>query len=126
MFQQGMHICFGNRFYEQYANIELGGVAPILKKGLQKNVRYVGDTMQDAQPIVQIDRKPYYSTQIFSFSSFTAKKSPFFPAKNVVDYLCSFFSNGGRPMDARQFEDKIWRQGNMMEQANKQIRSKHS
>jgi hypothetical protein len=59
MFQKGMHICFGNRFYDQNENIKLRDVAPILKKGLQKNVRYVGDTMQDAQPIVQIDRRPY-------------------------------------------------------------------
>ena len=57
MFQQGKHICFGNRFYEQKGNIPLRDVAPILKKGLQKNVRYVGDSMQAAQPIVQIDRK---------------------------------------------------------------------
>ena len=60
MFEKTQHFCFGNRFYDSRpeGNIQMQDVAPVLKKGLQKNVRFVGDTMQEAQPILQIYRKP--------------------------------------------------------------------
>jgi hypothetical protein len=58
LFEQGKFYCFGNKFYDQDDAITLMPHVPhILKKGLQKNVRFVGDSVADATPILQIDRK---------------------------------------------------------------------
>jgi hypothetical protein len=123
MYEKNEHFCFGNRFYEQSSAKTMRDVAPILKKGLQKNVRFVGDSMQDAQPILQIDRQSP-SPECHPHSPVSAKKSAFFPPVSVLEFLCAFFGNGlERPLDARDFEGNFWRRESNLSQANKQIRS---
>jgi len=58
----------------------------ILKEGLQKNVRFVGDDIPNAVPILQID----------------PKKSAFFPPIGVVEYLEQFLHGHGPLMQRLQ------------------------
>ena len=52
--------------YLKDSKISLGRDEPrVLKEGLQKNVRLVGETTSDAIPIVQIDGLFYYFTFIY-------------------------------------------------------------
>jgi hypothetical protein len=56
IFDGGSHYCFGNRFYEEKSSIQLKDDPRILKRGMQKNVRMVGDNLEIAKPLLQIDR----------------------------------------------------------------------
>jgi type IV secretory pathway VirB9-like protein len=63
----------------------------VLKEGMQKNIRFVGENQQNAGPILQLDRKrewrPTYQEMHLSF---LAKKSAFFPEIDLVQFVCEF------------------------------------
>ncbi|KAL7080707.1 hypothetical protein ACQ4LE_000492 [Meloidogyne hapla] len=74
MFEKAQHYAFGNRLYDQESALQLQGVPQILKSGMQKNVRFVGETLQNAMPILQLD----------------PKKSAFFPGSDLLTFVCEF------------------------------------
>lgn len=100
--------------YETESAIRLEGDPRILKSGMQKNVRFVGDNAQNAHPILQIDRK--FIGQLFKFTShFLAKKSAFYPGVTLLEYICTLLNI----QNPRQLAAQIDR---YRDQANRQIR----
>ncbi|KAI1719931.1 piwi domain-containing protein [Ditylenchus destructor] len=89
---------FQSKMFEKASEIRLQNDPRILKEGMQKNVRIVGNALKDATPIIQID----------------PKKSAFFPEMLVAEFLSNFLS--GREQDLGR---KIF---NQMRQATKQIK----
>jgi len=70
-----------------------------LKEGIQKTVRYVGDNLENATPIIQID----------------PKKSAFFPEVTIFEFLSAFFP-GQAPL-----ADRL-RNPQTQQQASKQVK----
>lgn len=52
---------FANKMMRKDRSINLEDVPHILKGGLQKNVRFVGSSLKDTNPIIQIDGKKFES-----------------------------------------------------------------
>jgi hypothetical protein len=48
---------FAAKMFEKQSNIQLQNMPQTLKEGMQKNVRYVGDDIKSAVPMLQVDRK---------------------------------------------------------------------
>ncbi|KAL3102238.1 hypothetical protein niasHS_003647 [Heterodera schachtii] len=71
MHERNEHFVFGNRMFEKNSVLQLQGDPRICKEGMQKNVRFVGDNPQQSMAIIQLD----------------AKKSAFFPAIGLVDFV---------------------------------------
>jgi hypothetical protein len=55
---------FPQKMYEKNSKQTLQRDPRILKDGMQKNVRYVGDSVESAQPIIQIDRESLLVRQL--------------------------------------------------------------
>ncbi|KAI1727543.1 piwi domain-containing protein [Ditylenchus destructor] len=89
---------FQSKMFEKNSEIKVQNDPRILKEGMQKNVRIVGDTLKGATPIIQID----------------PKKSAFFPEMIVAEFLSNFLT--GREHDLGR---KIFSQ---MRQATKQVK----
>uniref|UniRef100_A0A914H5X1 Piwi domain-containing protein n=1 Tax=Globodera rostochiensis TaxID=31243 RepID=A0A914H5X1_GLORO len=71
------HFVFGNRMFEKNSVVPLRGDPRICKEGMQKNVRFVGDNPQQSKAIIQLD----------------AKKSAFFPAISLIDFVVDFINS---------------------------------
>uniref|UniRef100_A0A915NCN5 Uncharacterized protein n=1 Tax=Meloidogyne javanica TaxID=6303 RepID=A0A915NCN5_MELJA len=99
MFEKGQHYSFGNRLYDQESTVQLQGVPQILKSGMQKNVRFVGETLQNAMPILQID----------------PKKSAFFPGVDLLNFVCDF-------LGVNHPDVIMQNMGRYFDQMNKQIK----
>ncbi|KAH7725804.1 piwi domain-containing protein [Aphelenchoides avenae] len=54
---EGKHHIFPQKMFEKSSSQTLQRDPRILKDGMQKNVRFVGDSIEAAQPIIQIDPK---------------------------------------------------------------------
>lgn len=50
--------------FEKESGQSLRGDPRVLKSGMEKSVRFVGDSIQDAQPMLQIDRRPSTSRKM--------------------------------------------------------------
>ncbi|KAL3088023.1 hypothetical protein niasHS_009309 [Heterodera schachtii] len=77
MHKQNEHFVFGNRMFEKNSAVELAGDPRICKEGMQKNVRFVGDSPLQSKAIIQLD----------------AKKSAFFPAIDLIEFVCRFLNS---------------------------------
>lgn len=75
MVKKHNYYIFANKMMRKDRSINLEDVPHILKGGLQKNVRFVGSSLKDTNPIIQID----------------AKKSPFFPDNVPLLHFCFNF-----------------------------------
>ena len=69
LYEQQSHYCFNNRMYDAASDIQLRDLATVLKKGLQKGVRFVGDSLEDAKPMLQIDRNPFLFGILYKYFS---------------------------------------------------------
>ena len=46
---------FPSKMFEKSSNITLQHIPHIMKQGMQKNVRFVGENLRNSTPIIQID-----------------------------------------------------------------------
>jgi hypothetical protein len=81
---------------------------------MQKMVRFVGDNLQNVCPILQLERKPTIFCPIFISYCFLAKKSVFFPAVGLLEFVCELVQ-----MDANQLQ-RNWQR--YFDQINQQIK----
>uniref|UniRef100_A0A914IBT5 Uncharacterized protein n=1 Tax=Globodera rostochiensis TaxID=31243 RepID=A0A914IBT5_GLORO len=77
MHDRNEHFVFGNRMFEKNSVVTLQGDPRICKDGMQKNVRFVGVNPNNSSAIIQLD----------------AKKSAFFPAMSVIDFVGRFINS---------------------------------
>ncbi|KAL7076620.1 hypothetical protein ACQ4LE_004120 [Meloidogyne hapla] len=101
VFDGEKHYCFRNKIYEENSAIKLKDDPRILKSGMQKNIRMVGDNIENAKPLLQID----------------PKKSAFFPGCSLIDFVCDFVG-----VNPRDLEKTIWQREHIWNQANKQVK----
>uniref|UniRef100_A0A914I7V1 Piwi domain-containing protein n=1 Tax=Globodera rostochiensis TaxID=31243 RepID=A0A914I7V1_GLORO len=83
MHDKNEHFVFGNRMFEKNSVVTLQGDPRICKDGMQKNVRFVGDNPNNSSAIIQLD----------------AKKSAFFPAMPVIDFVGRFIGSNANTIE---------------------------
>ncbi|KAL3122918.1 hypothetical protein niasHT_010318 [Heterodera trifolii] len=98
MYEKNQHFVFGNRMFEKNSVLQLQGIPLICKEGMQKNVRFVGDSPQQSTAVIQLD----------------AKKSAFFPAIGLVDFVGYFINS-----DPHHLENDVQQKARVV---NKQIK----
>uniref|UniRef100_A0A915EWM8 Piwi domain-containing protein n=1 Tax=Ditylenchus dipsaci TaxID=166011 RepID=A0A915EWM8_9BILA len=84
-FRRESHYTFGNKLFDNRGEIRLRADPRVLKEGMQKNIRFLGDSPDSAVAVLQID----------------PKKSPFFPNISVDVFLTEFLPG---PPNARLHE----------------------
>ncbi|KAL3114903.1 hypothetical protein niasHT_011339 [Heterodera trifolii] len=89
MYEKNQHFFFGNRMFEKNSVLQLQGVPLICKEGMQKNVRFVGDSPQQSTAVIQLD----------------AKKSAFFPAIGLIDFVGLFLNSNPHHLESH-FQQK--------------------
>ncbi|KAH7727256.1 piwi domain-containing protein [Aphelenchoides avenae] len=94
MINEGRHHMFPQKMYEKNSKQTLQRDPRILKDGMQKNVRFVGDSVESAQPIIQIDRE-FTQAKQYERRMILAKKAAFFPAIALGAYLEQILPGGG-------------------------------
>ncbi|KAH7689685.1 NRDE-3 protein, partial [Aphelenchoides avenae] len=92
MISDGDHHIFPQKMFEKRSRHQLQRDPRILKDGMQKNVRYVGDSVEEAQPIIQID----------------PKKAAFFPAVSLGRFLEEIIPGGGS-LETKLLDDRNYR-----------------
>ncbi|KAI1700875.1 piwi domain-containing protein [Ditylenchus destructor] len=78
---------FQSKMFEKASEIRLPNDPRIMKEGMQKNVRIVGNSLESATPVIQID----------------PKKSAFFPEMTVHEFLDKFLSGRDPDLGRRIF-----------------------
>ncbi|KAI1701249.1 PAZ domain-containing protein [Ditylenchus destructor] len=96
--KKNRHYIFPPKVFEKANEIRLKNDPRILKEGFEKNVRIVGDNLEDATPIIQIDHK----------------MSAFFPEVTVDEFLSKFLTGHEPDLGRRIFSQ--------MHTATKQIK----
>ncbi|KAH7722413.1 NRDE-3 protein [Aphelenchoides avenae] len=92
MYSEGKHHLFPQKAYEKGSALALQRVPHVLKSGMQKNVRMVGDGPDDTTPVVQL----------------YLKKAAFFPSGPLGAFLEQILP-GAEPLHKKIFDEKNFR-----------------
>uniref|UniRef100_A0A915DWN8 Piwi domain-containing protein n=1 Tax=Ditylenchus dipsaci TaxID=166011 RepID=A0A915DWN8_9BILA len=99
------YFMFASKMFEKASNIGLGDDPRILKEGMQKNVRFIGDSPK---------------MLFLCYRLMVAKKSAFFPAVPLVDFLQQYL-NPTVPLEQALSQDRYLRKGANMIKAHPQL-----